>query len=66
MTLYAQWDVDSYTISFDSGGGSGSMGPITAAYESDVALPACAFTKASSAFDAWECTIDGEEYYFLD
>lgn len=65
-TLYAQWDANSYSISFNPGGGSGSMSPITAAYESTVALPACAFTKSGYTFDVWKCDIDGEEIYFED
>ena len=66
MTLYAQWDADSYGISFDPGGGSGQMGPVAAAYESAVALPACAFTRSGYAFDVWKCDVDGEEIYFED
>lgn len=66
MTLYAQWDANSYGISFDPGGGSGSMSPITAVYESTVALPACVFTRSGYTFDVWKCAIGGEEIYFED
>ena len=65
-TLYAQWDANSYGISFDPCGGSGSMSPVMAAYESTVTLPACAFTRSGYAFDVWKCDIDGEEIYFED
>ena len=66
MTLYAQWQANSYTISFNPGEGSGSMSPVTAAYRSTVTLPACAFTRSGHVFDVWECAIDGEESYFND
>lgn len=66
MTLYAQWQANSYAISFNPGGGSGSMSPATAAYGSTVTLPACAFTRSGYVFNVWECTIDGEESYFED
>ena len=66
MTLYAQWQANSYAISFSPGGGSGSMSPVTAAYRSTVTLPACAFTRSGHVFDVWECAIDGEESYFND
>ena len=66
MTLYAQWQANSYTISFNPGEGSGSMNPVTAAYRSNVTLPACTFTRSGYTFDVWECIIDGEESYFED
>ena len=66
MTLYAQWQANSYTISFNPGEGSGSMSPVIAAYRSNVTLPACTFTRSGYAFDVWECIIDGEESYFED
>ena len=66
MTLYAQWQANSYTISFNPGEGSGSMSPVTAAYRSNVVLPACTFTRSGYVFDVWECIIDGEESYFND
>ena len=66
MTLYAQWQANSYAISFSPGGGSGSMSPVTAAYRSTVTLPACAFTRSGHVFDVWECAIGGEERYFND
>ena len=42
------------------------MSPVTAAYRSNAALPACAFTRSGYAFDVWKCAVDGEEIYFED
>ena len=42
------------------------MNPVTAAYRSNVTLPACTFTRSGYAFYVWECIIDGEESYFED
>ena len=66
VVLSAQWAANSYTISFDPGGGSGSMDVVAAEAGSSVTLPACAFTRSGYVFDIWECIIDGEENYFND
>ena len=60
-TLYAHWSINSYTISFAAGGGSGSMSGKTLEYGSSYTLPSCAFTAPSGKqFKAW--SINGTEY----
>ena len=49
------------TITFNAGGGSGSMGSVTVKAGTNYTLPACGFTApADQQFKAWE--IDGTEY----
>ena len=49
------------TITFNAGGGSGSMKPVTVKVGSNYILPACGFTAPTDQeFKAWE--IDGTEY----
>lgn len=56
-TLYAQWSVNGYTVTFDSQGGS-AVSPITAAYGSVVTLPA-APTQTGYAFGGWNTAANG-------
>ena len=49
------------TITFNAGGGSGSMGPVIVKAETNYILPACGFTAPTDQeFKAWE--ISGTEY----
>ena len=49
------------TITFNAGGGSGSMGPVTVKTGTNYILPECGFTApADQEFKAWE--ISGTEY----
>ncbi|MCK7486329.1 MAG: InlB B-repeat-containing protein [Bacillus subtilis] len=51
ITLYAKWTINSYTISFDSNGGS-AVGSITQNYGTAVSAPTDP-TKASYMFGGW-------------
>ena len=61
VTLHALWSVNSYTVSFDAGGGSGSMDPFTKNYGEVFTLPAAAFTKDGLPFRGWLGS-DGNRY----
>lgn len=52
MTLTAKWTVNSYTITFDTDGGS-EIAPITQDYGTDITAPA-APTKTGYTFMGWE------------
>ena len=52
-TLYAQWTPISYTIKFDSNGGSGTMSNMTVSYGSSVALTSNVFTRTGYTFNGW-------------
>ena len=51
ITLYAKWDVNNYTISFDSDGGS-AVSPITQAYGTEVSAPSAPL-KSGYEFVGW-------------
>jgi hypothetical protein len=59
--LDTQFDVPTYTLSFDGNGAEGSMDSITSSYAGNVTLPECTFTPpAGKVFKAW--SIGGTEY----
>lgn len=60
MTLYAKWTINSYTISFNSNGGS-AVSPITQNYGTSVSAPIDP-TKAGNIFIKW--TLSGNPYIF--
>lgn len=51
--LYAVWEPNTYTITFDGNGGAGSMDPIVCTYDQPTKLPKSAFTKEGYAFFGW-------------
>lgn len=57
--MYAQWEPNSYTIIFDSNGGTGSMNSITAYSDIDVNLGTNLFTKSGYLFTGWNIVDDG-------
>ena len=59
--LDTQFDVPTYTLSFDGNGAEGSIDSITSSYSGIVTLPKCTFTPpAGKVFKAW--SIGGTEY----
>ena len=66
VTLYAQWKANSYTVSFDSNGGSGTMADETFAYDTAKALTANTFTKTGYTFAGWNSTADGKGTSYAD
>ena len=57
-TLYAIWIVNTYTVAFDTIGGS-ALGPITQDYGTEVELPT-EVAKAGHTFGGWSLIKDGE------
>lgn len=54
VTLYARWTPITYTVAFNAGNGSGSMGPKTYTYDQEKALPPCTLTApAGLEFVGW-------------
>ncbi|MCR5696185.1 MAG: BspA family leucine-rich repeat surface protein [Marinilabiliaceae bacterium] len=56
-TLYAKWDVNQYTITFNTDGGT-TIAPITQDYGTAVTAPANP-TKTGYTFSGWDKTIPG-------
>lgn len=59
LTLYAQWEAVTYTISFDPNGGSGKMEKINCTYDVAQYLPANEFTYEGGVFMSWNTKRDG-------
>lgn len=53
MKLTAQWQPITYTVTFESNGGDGSMDSITLTYNASEYLPYNTFTKEGYSFDGW-------------
>ncbi len=66
VTLYAVWSANTYTISFDSNGGSGTMRDISVSYDEEVPLTANAFTKTGYTFLGWGTDPDSIEKEYSD
>ena len=63
ITYYAHWAANSYTISYDANGGSGTMAPTVANYDNDVTLSGCNFTRYAKQFAGWATEADGQVVY---
>lgn len=51
--LFAQWELNTYSISFDSNGGNGTMPQITGTSESPIMLSSNTFSKQNYSFVGW-------------
>lgn len=59
--LYAKWETESFAVSFDSNGGSGTMQNDTVEYNGSYKLPSCTLTPpAGMLFDYWQV---GDTHY---
>ncbi len=53
-TLYAMWTANSYTVSFDKNGGSGTaMTNRKYCYDQSYSLPSCTYTRSGYTFKGW-------------
>ncbi|MDC7127197.1 MAG: BspA family leucine-rich repeat surface protein [Spirochaetales bacterium] len=59
INLYAQWSLNSYSITFDANGGSGSMDNITIAANSSSTISDNEFTYEHNTFNSWNTSADG-------
>ena len=65
-TMYAQWEANEYTVSFDANGGSGGQSAdVTATYDSAMPeISTTAPTKAACKFNGWyDAKTGGNQYY---
>ncbi len=56
VTLYAQWQANSYTIRFDPGDGTGAMEPQAMTYGKSAKLSPLGFEKPGYRFTGWSYT----------
>ena len=66
VTLYAQWDPNTYYVSFDSNGGSGSMDPQQFTYDQPKQLTAMQFTRTDYEFTGWNTQANGRGTSYTD
>ena len=66
VTLYAQWQINTYSLSFDSNGRTGSMSGGSAAYGENIQLPGNAFTRPKYTFSGWNTRADGSGTAYAD
>lgn len=60
LTLYAQWRAITYTIRFDGNKAtSGTMGDLTATYDTKATLPTNRYARPGKAFAGWNTKADG-------
>ncbi|MGN0966443.1 MAG: InlB B-repeat-containing protein [Candidatus Coprovivens sp.] len=59
ITLYAQWRVKDYSITYNANGGSGSMEPTEGTEGSTVMIKYNIFIKVGKEFNGWNTEADG-------
>ena len=63
VNLYAVWGANTYTITFNANGGTGSMSNQSMTYDQSKALTANAFTRKNHEFKGWATSAGGEVVY---
>ena len=63
QTVNAAWTANSYSIAYNSNGGSGTMNATAATYDSVTNLAANGFTWAGHVFTGWATNASGEVVY---
>ncbi len=63
VTLYAKWTPNTYTVSFNSNGGTGSMSPQSFTTGGTKALSNCTFTRSGYTFAGWATSAGGSVAY---
>ena len=63
LTLYAQWEASTYTITYESNGGSGAMSKQTFTSGDSVTLTANTFTRTGYHFTGWKTQATGGTGY---
>ena len=53
ITLYAKWTANTYTITYNANGGSGTMNKTTCTYDTNCTLAANSFAKTGYTFASW-------------
>ncbi|MBR3322623.1 InlB B-repeat-containing protein, partial [Candidatus Saccharibacteria bacterium] len=59
VTLYAEWEANTYEIAFDANTGSGTMSNFAMTYDVEKNLPANAFVHTTYIFNGWNTKKDG-------
>ena len=62
-TLYAKWTPNTYTVTFDANGGTGSMDAQTFTYDTPANLTTNSFTRTGYTFAGWATSAEGSVVY---
>ena len=66
-TLYAQWEANTYTISFSGGdGATGTTASVDATYDKPATLTANGFSKTGYKFEGWDTDSSADEVVYSD
>ena len=63
ITLFAQWQPNSYKVAFHKNGGTGSMSTVSCVYDKTFTLKANTFKKKGYTFKGWNTKPDGTGTY---
>lgn len=66
IVLYAKWQKDPVTVSFDANGGTGTMNPIDINKGDSVNLPKNTFQQDGASFGGWNTRPDGKGTHYDD
>lgn len=66
MMLYAQWQPNTYTVQFNSNGGTGTMSQQNFTYDEEKQLLENQFTRSSYLFTGWNTKEDGSGTAYQD
>lgn len=66
ITLYAQWKVQTFTVTFNKNSGTGTMNNQTFTYNVAQALTANSFTRTGYTFNGWNTKSDGSGNSYTD
>jgi uncharacterized repeat protein (TIGR02543 family) len=66
LTLYAKWTANTYTVSFNANGGSGSMTSQTVTYDQVVTLYANNFTNSGWSFAGWNTAANASGTWYVN
>ena len=63
VTLYAQWEANTYTVKYNANDGEGTLESSTHVYDQDKALSKNTFTRTGYTFTGWALSSTGEKVY---
>ena len=66
VTLFAVWQVNTYSVKFNANGGSGTTAQLACTYGQGASLTANAFTRAGYAFVGWMTSANGTTVAYTD
>jgi len=66
LTLYAQWEKETYTLTFDANGGTGTMNKQVFTYDTLQKITKNAFKKEGYTFTGWNTEKDGSGEMYTD